>query len=63
MKINVSKPAKPIPRKWHVAPNYCMCHPDRCACGDWAVYSPEGKQGISFSDKGDAQTYADRHNQ
>lgn len=43
---------------WTVAVNQCRCHPETCACDDWAVYDPEGEKVGTFFDSQDAEIYA-----
>jgi hypothetical protein len=37
--------------------NYCNCHPETCACNDWAVYDGDKKLNTFFHEQ-DATIYA-----
>ena len=45
--------------EYYVAPNTCSCHPETCACKDWAIIGPDGNKFTSAFSKFKAQMIAD----
>ncbi len=43
---------------WTVKYNSCKCHPETCACNEWALYRPNGAKHSTFFSKQDAEEIA-----
>jgi len=37
--------------RFTVKQNYCNCHPETCACNDWAVYDGDKKLTTFFMNR------------
>jgi len=47
---------------YHVAPNYCQCHPETCCCNYWRLNDPNGEKVTTFYNKVDAESLAEKLN-
>ena len=63
MSIELLEPVPVYPKRWHVRPNRCDCHPETCCCAPYSIYNPEGVLDMPAFDRKKAKEYVDIKNE
>lgn len=63
MSLEYLPPDDIYPNEYHVRLNQCNCHPETCACNDYAIYDKHGEKLGTFFDESEAERMASLMNE